>query len=670
MVTVTLTTVALLVVAAPASALSRRQAVRLAERAIAHLSGVTRPLVIFGLRAPLSARAVVNEADGPGASFTPTKPIGHREWLYWADYGCTTFFAHPSLLVLLDARTGRVRAAHQLLWMPMINGTIAPWLSDAAAYDNPRYRVASSSACPAGAAPARSTSARRLDALSLIAGVPPPAFARPTNEPAHSAQAATTFTPVITKTQLAGDCIVMIGDRQGQSGGGEFNASFTAMTKFAAALGLAPDHIADAPSTVAGLQETIGNLVNATSPPCTDVFIYLAGHGIPARGARIQSGPEFQQLGPGQGGDAGVVTSWKQNDVGQTVPEDIITPQDLLNVMDAFEMKATFKIKIISCFSGRFLPDLNGQPNLIDAEASSADNQTSWAHLQRAVAKDPATGTFYPPDRTLNGVTEWKNKHFVANTTDNPDGADEATNGNIHGLETWASSPTELMDTGYNLGAGLHMAATSGLPYNFANTAGYATPQNYYNPFAHVVAPPPATTTTTTTSTTTSTETTATVGANLQTASNVDISNPNDTDVWQLIFDAAHASGIPTDSEVMSIMLRGYTVSGPTTIHFQGLAPQANGGVMVMNTTQAFTLPMTPGTYTFMPTNFFVKAGWYIGLSNGGGTDAIAFAMPGATLDTFSMNNGVNNGATFTGAPMTGSELNAQFTLLEGAEAP
>ena len=174
----------------------------------------------------------------------------------------------------------------------------------------------------------------------------------------------------------------------------------------------------------------------------------------------------------------------------------------------------------------------------------------------------------------------------------------------------------------------------------------------------------------TTTATTTTTETTTTYGADLQTASSVDISDPNDTDVWQLIFDAAKAAGIPQDSQDLSITVRGNTVSGSTMVFFQGLAPQANGTVQVMNTTSAFQLPDTPGVYTFTPSNFFLKKGWFIGMSTLGGSFDVAYPLSGGTLDTFSMNSGVNNGATFTGVPMSNTGLNLQATLLAGAEPP
>ena len=58
----------------------------------------------------------------------------------------------------------------------------------------------------------------------------------------------------------------------------------------------------------------------------------------------------------------------------------------------------------------------------------------------------------------------------MQNKTYMPTGADEFTSANLHGLEEWATSATELMDTNYNLGAGFHLAATQGLPLQLRPT--------------------------------------------------------------------------------------------------------------------------------------------------------------------------------------------------------
>jgi hypothetical protein len=489
------------------------------------------------------------------------------------------------------------------------------------------------------------------------------------------------FKPAITKDQLKNDCMVLIGDHQGQTGGMEFDPSFAAMKKFAMDVGL---NAQDAPSSAAGLEATVAGLVDNQGQPCKDVFIYLAGHGIPARGAAIQSGYDNTDLGPLQGGDAGAVVSWAEDANGNRVPDQIITPADLLKIMNEFATKATFKVKILSCFSGRFISELSGQVNLIDAEASSAANQTSWLYQDKIVKKDPSTGKAYVPDRYVNGVAQWKKNKFINNTINtglegNPSvHPDDFTFANIHGLEEWASSPQLLAETIYNPGAGKHLAAQLGLPFNFTATVGYTTPQDLWQPFAHTLPPPPP------------------LGPIGPEEFGADLSKDPDTAaraavdylLWllqqasQYRTAAPRAGGLsataPADGKVTQVQVRGYFVPGSCpngqpdsscqTIHFQDLRPQSNGSVQVISTTQAFTLPTSPGTYTFMPTNFCVKTGDYVGLATPGGNFQVLLNASGANTAESDGHGKDMNGATLSPTSQhTDAQLNMQMTLQPGA---
>jgi len=85
--------------------------------------------------------------------------------------------------------------------------------------------------------------------------------------------------------------------------------------------------------------------------------------------------------------------------------------------------RATFKIKIDSCFAGRFVPDLKGASNLEFLEVSSAADETSFFHLGGA------------------NVRRGGRMVHVKNDTDNPHKVTEFMNRDLHGLETWATSP-------------------------------------------------------------------------------------------------------------------------------------------------------------------------------------------------------------------------------------
>jgi hypothetical protein len=138
----------------------------------------------------------------------------------------------------------------------------------------------------------------------------------------------------------------------------------------------------------------------------------------------------------------------------------------------------------------------------------------------------------------------------------------------------------------------------------------------------------------------------------------------------------AHAASIrsgavPADGQVTKVEVRGYYLGGcpvaeevcERNIHFQDLRPLPGGGLEVLSTTQAFTLPKQPGTYSFAPTNFFVQKGDYIGLATVGGKFKLLVKAPGAATDVFVKDKGDMNGAHVTGSRKAGEELNMRVTL-------
>jgi hypothetical protein len=129
----------------------------------------------------------------------------------------------------------------------------------------------------------------------------------------------------------------------------------------------------------------------------------------------------------------------------------------------------------------------------------------------------------------------------------------------------------------------------------------------------------------------------------------------------------------PADGQVTQVAVRGDYVPGSCpaspdsscqTILFQDLRPQPDGSVKVISTTQPFTLPTMLGTYTFMPTNFFVKKGDYVALAALGGSFDVLVSAPGAVTDMFQGHNMDMNGSQFTSNnTQNGLLLNTQMTL-------
>jgi hypothetical protein len=166
------------------------------------------------------------------------------------------------------------------------------------------------------------------------------------------------------------------------------------------------------------------------------------------------------------------------------------------------------------------------------------------------------------------------------------------------------------------------------------------------------------------------------------------------------------ANGSPTAPEsgqITSVSLKGCAQSkGPaplTQIHFQDLRPQSGGAVQINVTTQAFDIPVCGqgadgGTITaYQPTNFCVTQGDYVDFADEGGfvpnptgpppypagvPYMVIGSTPGASMDSFIRNGGVNNGATFSPgensyhdgfASNSGEELMLQTTLATGEDA-
>ena len=136
---------------------------------------------------------------------------------------------------------------------------------------------------------------------------------------------------------------------------------------------------------------------------------------------------------------------------------------------------------------------------------------------------------------------------------------------------------------------------------------------------------------------------------------------------------------VPVDGTVTGFTLKGYAISGDMPgpggsepIRFSVARPQPNGQLQVITTTNPpYTLPGTPGTYTFSTSTLSfkcckVKAGDVISLDARGGEFAVFASVPGSETDSFSMTGLTQNpGYMWTPTPHPNVEL-----LLQVAETP
>jgi hypothetical protein len=175
-----------------------------------------------------------------------------------------------------------------------------------------------------------------------------------------------------------------------------------------------------------------------------------------------------------------------------------------------------------------------------------------------------------------------------------------------------------------------------------------------------------------------------------------------DTALWNVQL-ASGSPNAPASGQITSVSIEGCAQSkGPaplTQIHFQDLRPQSGGAVQVNVTSQAFEIPVCAQgadgntITTYQPTNFCVTQGDYVDFNDEGGfvpnpagpppypagvPYMVIGSTPGATMDSFIRNGGVNNGATFSPgdtsyhdgfASNSGEELLLQATLATGADA-
>jgi hypothetical protein len=174
----------------------------------------------------------------------------------------------------------------------------------------------------------------------------------------------------------------------------------------------------------------------------------------------------------GGGGPASILTGVIAGPGGAPQGQ-YITPNDLATTLAAHDYskpeaeRATFKVKIISCFSGRFQDVLSQASNVQFYELSSAADETS---------------SFHRPGAKVNG--QW-----VRNTTDNPKDVTEFMNRNLHGLQQWATS--QAAHDNPDLATGLRDAFFDGAPYDFTAAQGLTHPISDYTPGAVSATFPP-----------------------------------------------------------------------------------------------------------------------------------------------------------------------------------
>lgn len=645
-----------------AQALSHKQA---DARAVALLRPTHQPgsVVLFGLPHPLPAGTSVFTSDSPirrGPFDVPVKQLRRKAWLFWEDLHYGAKFEHPSRMLLLDDRTGRALSKAKLVTWPVIDGSDAPFVTPQG-YFGAQYRVAAMNA------PLGPNDTGRIRS-------------RPRAGPAHPAQAPA---PIAAPAgSLKGDCIVTVGRNADPLTNGDFEGLDALLGRLTAAGTGLQSFDADTPEdrynpAQAGDGTDLANLVDLIikTKGCTDVMLYLDGHGNKTGPASVYTGTKWVKKGPPHDH----TQDWTGHDA-------YVFADDVLGIIKAHP-SIGFKVKIDACYSGRFLIDLNPaeQRNLLVVETSSNAEETSLFSTPGVIVngKDVLSHTNNPGNQTIE-VADPKRPGKKKKVWNKAHGRSEFTNGNLSALETFFTTPQLIKDAmtagGSLLARGLEYAAAHSSEQDFAAQQGLTHPKaevDIHTPPQPPIVPigPEE------------------FGSNLSKDPDTVRGAAFDFVLWLIQHAlgynpratafAASSTGpsAPADGQVTQVQVRGNYVAGSCPsgqpdstcqqIHFQDLRPQSDGSVKVISTTQAFMLSTTLGTYTFMPTNFFVLKGDYVGLATVGGNFNVLVSATGATTDMFQGHNQDMNGSQFTSNnTQSGEELNIEMTLQPGAQPP
>jgi hypothetical protein len=294
-----------LVSSSPAATSPYRSAIRfLAPR---HERGIGGFVTVFALPMPLRSGTVIDAADGGMRRLT----VKRRARLFWEDLGHGVLFPHPSILLLLDAKSGAVLAERRMTSFPLIDGRAPPFLRTSKAYLGALDAVYD----------------RRPLKKFRLAGRSPASVAAP---------------------DFSADGMVTVGARDDPA----LQYDFTHVDEYAKDLKL--DNVAAEPSAK-GLTDAIGKLADQGK---TDILIFLGGHGYAAPGeGRSYTDDHGQQISEPESKAPKILLK----DNGDTA--ELITAGELARIIGKFP-KLTFKVVIDSCHSGRWLDPIGALSNV------------------------------------------------------------------------------------------------------------------------------------------------------------------------------------------------------------------------------------------------------------------------------------------------------------------
>jgi hypothetical protein len=396
------------------STLSRKQADLVALRVL-RTTKLREPkhvyIVLYGLLRALRAGSVVSQATlGLIPNGGRAIKLRHPAWLFWEDLNYDAKFVHPSVMLLVDANSGRVVAKRDLELYPLVGGKMPVFLT---ASDAMQYWVAWD-------IPKRAAAADTLSRMRV-----------PVTYGAHVAAGSYSNAGFIS----------IVDDRTPGWQKQQNSTDANVLTNTFSGKGIPTAH-------ATSLDELNDSVSSMESKGKNNVTIFLEGHGAPAPGTvdseghLIKSGATQPTVALGPGG--GVVTAAD------------------LNKLMADHPNTKFNFIVGSCFSGRFQPGqengLNG-PNLGTVSTSSAPNEYSYFNDESTDQPDGfASGTDMALNNAFNSDTTGDIDNVLMNAkamepSFDPDAKDGSTHPNS---TTTYTIPGTLSPSSFNTSGEFH----------------------------------------------------------------------------------------------------------------------------------------------------------------------------------------------------------------------
>jgi hypothetical protein len=127
----------MLAAAAPASAVTRKQAAKKALAALGSKQG-RDAVIVFGLPKPVRAGTLVTQTGGTKAV---GRTGGERAFFFYEDSGPSQLYPHAGRVALVGAKSGKVRVSKTIRQAPLVNRKLPAFLKSTKAYNSSKYRV-------------------------------------------------------------------------------------------------------------------------------------------------------------------------------------------------------------------------------------------------------------------------------------------------------------------------------------------------------------------------------------------------------------------------------------------------------------------------------------------------------------------------------------------------